>query len=77
MSANPTAPARAMVDPDVERAAQHRCQALACAIQTCLARNDYNHDKCERVIQTWKECYDKALAEATEAAIDYGYLPRT
>lgn len=32
------------------------CQALACAIQDCLAANNYQEEKCKSVIQRWEQC---------------------
>lgn len=32
------------------------CQKLACAIQTCLAKNHYQEDKCAHAIEAWNKC---------------------
>jgi hypothetical protein len=32
------------------------CQKLACEIQTCLAKNDYNEKRCKGVIDAWEKC---------------------
>lgn len=32
------------------------CHPYACAIQTCLKRNNYNENKCKKVIQEWRQC---------------------
>ena len=35
------------------------CQSEACAIQTCLADNDYDSNKCKNIIQNFHKCCAK------------------
>jgi len=35
------------------------CQRLACDIQYCLARNNYQEKRCERHIEAWKKCCER------------------
>ena len=42
------------------------CQKLACKIQTCLSRNDYNQNKCKTEMENYERCvkdYKKRLEE--------------
>ncbi|CAF1531981.1 unnamed protein product [Rotaria magnacalcarata] len=32
------------------------CQSFACALQSCLHKNTYNPDKCEKVLNKLKQC---------------------
>lgn len=32
------------------------CQAQACALQNCLAANDYQQEKCQKVIDALRAC---------------------
>jgi len=45
---------------------QRSCTKEACAIQYCLARNNYKEQRCEHVIQQWKSCCNKAKASSKE-----------
>ena len=44
---------------DVE---QKKCTKEACNIQYCLAKYQYQQDKCDEIINIWKSCCEKAKA---------------
>ena len=33
-----------------------KCRTLACDIQYCLSKNNYNEKRCKNIINEWKEC---------------------
>ncbi|KAG2218751.1 hypothetical protein INT45_003069 [Circinella minor] len=37
------------------------CQKLACDIQDCLSKNNYQEIKCEKVIQALRTCCEELL----------------
>mmetsp|Transcript_20778 Transcript_20778/g.40789 ORF Transcript_20778/g.40789 Transcript_20778/m.40789 type:complete len:83 (+) Transcript_20778:926-1174(+) len=41
-----------------------RCQKLACDIQWCLSRNNYNEAKCQDFVQRWEACCESVRAKA-------------
>jgi len=42
------------------------CQKLACAIQVCLDKNNWDSDKCEREFDKYKECMVKYKASKNQ-----------
>lgn len=43
------------------------CKLLACAIQTCLKRRDYDEKRCTKEISDWQKCDDELkILEALE-----------
>ncbi len=40
-------------------AKKRECKTLACAIQTCLRRKDYDEKKCKAEIESWQRCFDE------------------
>mmetsp|Transcript_11811 Transcript_11811/g.13615 ORF Transcript_11811/g.13615 Transcript_11811/m.13615 type:complete len:83 (-) Transcript_11811:1858-2106(-) len=36
-----------------------RCQKLACDIQWCLSRNNYNQKRCENQVKAWNDCCER------------------
>jgi hypothetical protein len=47
---------------------QSKCQQEACAIQTCLANNNYQESRCESIISAWKLCTQLANGNASNKA---------
>lgn len=41
---------------------RQECKTLACAIQTCLKRRDFDEKRCKKVIAKWKECFERLNA---------------
>lgn len=39
---------------------QRWCKKEACEIQYCLARANYQEDKCRHIIEAWEKCAEKA-----------------
>jgi hypothetical protein len=39
---------------------QKICKDAACLIQMCLAKNNHQQHKCQGIIDSWKQCCDKA-----------------
>ena len=39
---------------------QRVCKKLACDIQWCLSRSNYQQHKCENFVQKWNECCERA-----------------
>mmetsp|Transcript_14944 Transcript_14944/g.38190 ORF Transcript_14944/g.38190 Transcript_14944/m.38190 type:complete len:81 (+) Transcript_14944:272-514(+) len=44
---------------DERDAAEKACQKLACAIQTCLRRHQYQQDRCDATIEAWNRCVEE------------------
>lgn len=40
-------------------AKKRECKTLACAIQTCLERKNYDEKKCKSEIAEWQRCFDE------------------
>ena len=50
--------------PDARDALVEReCKKEACAIQDCLAKNDYREERCKDVIGRWRLCKRRVLAK--------------
>ena len=49
--------------------AQKRCTKEACNIQYCLAKYQYQQQKCEEIIDVWKNCCKNANAIENENSI--------
>eukprot|EP00562_Extubocellulus_spinifer_P013145 CAMPEP_0178541956 /NCGR_PEP_ID=MMETSP0697-20121206/1807_1 /TAXON_ID=265572 /ORGANISM="Extubocellulus spinifer, Strain CCMP396" /LENGTH=74 /DNA_ID=CAMNT_0020174335 /DNA_START=212 /DNA_END=436 /DNA_ORIENTATION=+ len=47
---------------------QKNCAKQACNIQWCLAKRGHQERLCQSFIDEWKECVEKAKAEATAQA---------
>ncbi|KAK4526386.1 hypothetical protein GAYE_SCF23G4300 [Galdieria yellowstonensis] len=47
-------------EPDKDEIAQKKCQRLACNIQDCLEKNDYQQSMCEEAIRKYKACMEAA-----------------
>lgn len=42
---------------------QKKCVKEACNIQYCLAKFQYQQEKCNEIINIWKTCCEKAKAD--------------
>ena len=49
------------------------CQSEACAIQSCLDKNNYDEAKCQRFIRAMEKCCE---ASGYESYICKGFMPR-
>ena len=49
-------------------ASKRPCQKLACEIQACLQRNDFDSSKCVDTIRVYDECVAKAKSVENEGA---------
>ena len=47
-----------------------RCQQLACDIQWCLSRNNYQQRKCGDFVERYNECCERAVKGAMRRAAD-------
>ncbi|ORY24595.1 hypothetical protein BCR39DRAFT_500027 [Naematelia encephala] len=48
------------------------CQAEACAIQTCLSKNNYQQSKCDNLVESLYKCCDKMYRAADKEGKDVG-----
>lgn len=49
--------------------AQRKCKPLACAIQACLKRKQYNEKRCAFEIDSWRRCVE-AASKADDEVVD-------
>jgi len=47
--------------------ASKRCRKLACDIQWCLSRNNYQQDKCTEFVERWEDCCRREKERAAAA----------
>ena len=47
-----------------------RCQKLACDIQYCLSRSNYQQERCRSYIDDWNSCCDAAKAKELKESMD-------
>lgn len=43
-----------------------KCQVMACDIQYCLSRNNYQQAKCQHFVEKWNACCERAKKQALE-----------
>ena len=48
---------------------RHACKSEACAIQECLANNDYNISKCQDKVDKLKKCCKDNLKESVHCGM--------
>ena len=46
---------------------QQLCTKEACNIQYCLAKFQYQQEKCDEIITIWKKCCERAKAKSLES----------
>eukprot|EP00051_Salpingoeca_urceolata_P011356 m.140524 g.140524 ORF g.140524 m.140524 type:complete len:81 (-) comp17087_c0_seq2:2330-2572(-) len=55
----------------IDALCEKKCRAIACAIQDCLAAQNYKQDRCQHLADQWTHCCDgikKRFAERKSAA---------
>lgn len=56
-------------EPDGLDDAERQCKPLACEIQTCLKRKQYNQEACSAFIDRYNECVRKAREQNAGATV--------
>lgn len=60
------------MDPALEQkgedACQKQCQQFACAIQSCLSKNSYKQQPCQKIIAQYNFCCSQAKERVYKAA---------
>lgn len=56
------------------RGSQEACSGEACAIQTCLAKNNYMPEKCKRQIEDLQKCCEKYQVTGSQRGVYHRLL---